>query len=73
VFREQQKPAWVRTLSIIIEPSRSMHFLAAVRYFPIFLPALNMLMLFSYHTAEDVLADLGMRQAMRSMPKNARL
>lgn len=46
MFCEQQKLAWVRTLSIIIEPSRSMHFLAAVRYFPIFLPTLNMLMLF---------------------------
>jgi len=28
---------------------------------------------FALQSAEDVLADLGVRQAMRSMPKNARL
>lgn len=37
-------------------------------------PAANLcMMMLMFVAAEDVLADLGVRQAMRNMPKNARL
>ena len=48
---------------------RSMHFLEEVRG----TSACLCTRILTLKTAEDVLADLGVRQAMRNMPKNARL
>lgn len=58
----------------ITEPFRSILFLEEVQSIISFLSMLEFeLMTFFLCVAEDVLGDLGVRQAVRGMPKNARL
>ena len=66
----QLRLVWASTSSIITAPS--LLTLSSVEVRPCYGPCLD-LVLISILSAEDVLGDLGVRQAMKKIPKNTRL